>query len=684
MASWQDTLIQSFIVISSVAFLGLLLFALSRMARGSLGRQLLLAFVGVAAVSLLPLLFLFTWQIRYRLTEQTGETFAVMAQLNSRRLGEELAREIGLLQNISRAEELYARIAATSETELAPLSELERSILLENRDRAWQAQTASELQNATRNNPAGRELQNFTTDFTEFQQLFLTDRYGGLVATTGVSARYFYGGEEWWQNAWNGRDLEAIHLDTVSISGEQMATAVRIAFAIHPPSTTVARGVLHAQLPLSHLETVNGAMVPEAGGELLLMSGNGGDILYRSHSSQRDTQLPPGVWQHILDETQVWSMYQNNAGETFIYSVAPLFIPTDQAALAQLNWYVIVQQKQADALATVNQLMFLAFIGAILALAIAFLVGGYMTNRLTQPIVDLTAVATAMADGDLERSATPSGPTEFQALASAFNHMTHQLRQSLGKLEQEVDERRQVEEKLQAYTAELERSNRELQDFAYAASHDLQEPLRKIQTFGNRLEEKYGNVLDERGLDYLARMQDAAVRMQTLIIDLLHYSRVTTRAQPFAPVQLNEIVQGVISDLETRIEEVSGEVRVGDLPEIEADRTQMRQLFQNLIGNALKFHQEDKPPVVEVSGEINSDGKCCHIWVRDNGIGFDPAYDERIFALFQRLHGRHQYEGSGIGLAVCRKIVDRHGGTIKAESQPGEGATFTITLPLKQ
>jgi signal transduction histidine kinase len=125
-------------------------------------------------------------------------------------------------------------------------------------------------------------------------------------------------------------------------------------------------------------------------------------------------------------------------------------------------------------------------------------------------------------------------------------------------------------------------------------------------------------------------------------------------------------------------------VQVGNLPEIEADPTQMRQLFQNLIGNALKFHREGTPPVVEVMGEINSAGKSCHIWVQDNGIGFDPAYGEQIFALFQRLHGRQQYEGSGIGLAVCRKIVDRHGGTIKTESQPGEGARFIITLPLRQ
>jgi signal transduction histidine kinase/methyl-accepting chemotaxis protein len=251
-------------------------------------------------------------------------------------------------------------------------------------------------------------------------------------------------------------------------------------------------------------------------------------------------------------------------------------------------------------------------------------------------------------------------------------------------LRRELAERARAEEQLQHYAARLERSNRELEEFAYVASHDLQEPLRKVQAFGDRLKTKYGQTLGDQGRDYLERMQNAAARMQTLINGLLTYSRVTTRAQPFVPVDLAQTAQEVMSDLEVRIQEVGGQVNVENLPRIEADPTQMRQLLQNLIANALKFHRQDQPPVVKVHAGNASPNGSCQIFVEDNGIGFDEKYLDRIFQVFQRLHGRSEYEGSGVGLATCRKIVERHGGTISARSAPGQGATFIVTLPLRQ
>ena len=241
---------------------------------------------------------------------------------------------------------------------------------------------------------------------------------------------------------------------------------------------------------------------------------------------------------------------------------------------------------------------------------------------------------------------------------------------------------------LQGLAARLERSNQELQMFASVASHDLQEPLRKVQTFGDRLKAKYADLLDETGRDYIARMQNATARMQVLIEDLLAYSRVTTRAQPFKPVDLKLIAREVTGDLEARIERTGGRVEIGELPVIEADPTQMRQLLQNLIGNALKFHRPETPPVVTVrASQVGSADQQAPVWrleIADNGIGFDEKYLDKIFAIFQRLHGRDEYEGTGIGLAVCQKIVERHRGTITASSQPGQGATFIITLPAVQ
>ena len=241
---------------------------------------------------------------------------------------------------------------------------------------------------------------------------------------------------------------------------------------------------------------------------------------------------------------------------------------------------------------------------------------------------------------------------------------------------------KQAEVNLRIYAARLEQSNRDLQEFAYIASHDLQEPLRKVLAFGDRLASKYGDLLDDTGRDYLKRMRDASQRMQTLINDLLSFSRVSTRAQPFTQVDLNALALEVVSDLEYQIDRTHGYVMIEKLPVIEADPTQMHQLFQNLITNALKFHRDDKPPTIQVSSQV-LDGKC-QFQVKDNGIGFEIQYLDRIFKPFQRLHNRQEYEGSGMGLAICRRIVERHSGEITASSTPGEGSTFIITLPIYQ
>lgn len=250
----------------------------------------------------------------------------------------------------------------------------------------------------------------------------------------------------------------------------------------------------------------------------------------------------------------------------------------------------------------------------------------------------------------------------------------------------DITERKRQEEELQSMVIKLEHSNHELQDFAHIASHDLQEPLRKILAFGDRLDSKYMNVLDDQGRDYLRRMRNAAARMQYLIQSLLMYSRVTTKARPFEQVDLSEVKQEVLSDLEFSIIEKGGHVVETDkLPVVNADPLQMRQLFQNLISNALKFSRNGEPPLVKISSRpvsINGNGKTGHeITIEDNGIGFDEQYADRIFGVFQRLHGRNEYEGSGIGLSICRKIIMRHGGHITAKSNSGQGARFIFTVP---
>jgi signal transduction histidine kinase len=256
-------------------------------------------------------------------------------------------------------------------------------------------------------------------------------------------------------------------------------------------------------------------------------------------------------------------------------------------------------------------------------------------------------------------------------------------------LEERVEQRTAVAEER---AGELARSNAELEQFASITSHDLQEPLRKIHMFGDRLRSKLGDTLTEAAADDLERMQNAARRMQLLISDLLAYSRVTTRGEEFEPVDLAIVTEEVLADLEARVVELDARIDVGTLPVVEADRTQMRQLLQNLISNALKFHRDGERPVIRIWGEVlpatpsRFEGELaaaerCVITVQDNGIGFEQKYADRVFGAFERLHGRSSYEGTGIGLSIARKIVWRHGGDITVTSSPDHGSTFAVTLP---
>lgn len=255
---------------------------------------------------------------------------------------------------------------------------------------------------------------------------------------------------------------------------------------------------------------------------------------------------------------------------------------------------------------------------------------------------------------------------------TAFKDDAGQLR-GFWKITRDLTERKIAEDR-------LKRSNKELEQFASIAAHDLQEPLRKIQAFGDRLQTR-ATTLDAQGRDYLERMLASAVRMRTLINDLLTFSRITSKAQPFVRVALADLVREVTTDLEVHIQQTRGRVEIRSLPTLDADPLQMRQLFQNLIGNALKFRRPEEPPVITIDSQPA--GSFWQISIRDNGIGFEETYRERIFEMFQRLHGRNEYEGTGMGLAICRKIVERHRGWIAAQSTPGKGTTFIVKLPVQ-
>jgi len=337
------------------------------------------------------------------------------------------------------------------------------------------------------------------------------------------------------------------------------------------------------------------------------------------------------------------------------------------------------------------------------SLLVALLLSAILQRAISEPIQRLVQTAAAVAQGkDFSVRATKSSDDEMGTLVASFNAMLEQIQQrnaaltgSLAHLQKAQDSLVERTLEVERINRELARSNRELEGFASVASHDLQEPLRKITAFGDRLRTRCATALDETALDYLERMHNAAGRMQTLIDDLLAYSRVTTKAQPFVPVDLGQVAREVLSDLELRIEKTGARIDLGELPTLEADPLQMRQMLQNLLSNALKFQRPGVPPAIRVAAwTLDGDATLsrrfpaafgmCQIAIEDNGIGFDEKHVDRLFKPFQRLNPQSAYEGTGIGLAICGKIAERHGGSITAASTPGEGTRFLVTLPRRQ
>jgi signal transduction histidine kinase len=320
---------------------------------------------------------------------------------------------------------------------------------------------------------------------------------------------------------------------------------------------------------------------------------------------------------------------------------------------------------------------------AVLALLAAFVAAAlwYLIRKwVIAPIDELAAETRVVSQGDLQHSVASTGPPEFVLLADDVETMRGRLVDQIAVIETSNREISAAREQLEIRTEELQRSNRDLEQFAYVASHDLQEPLRKIASFCQMLQRRYRGQLDERADQYIDFAVDGATRMQRLINDLLTFSRVGRAGIPEEDVDLDQCVRQVIDNLSTVLEETGAQLTCDDLPTVQGDGTLLTQLLQNLVGNALKFRGND-PPTVHVGAKPTDDG--WEFWCTDNGIGIDPEYAQRVFVIFQRLHPKEEYGGTGIGLAVCKKIVEHHGGEIWVDTAADTGTTIRWTLPAK-
>jgi signal transduction histidine kinase len=351
--------------------------------------------------------------------------------------------------------------------------------------------------------------------------------------------------------------------------------------------------------------------------------------------------------------------------------------------LPDYNLAIITEEDVSEAFASVTTLGWTTTGIGIGAALLVVLAGWLVARTITRPVRQLVNAAEKIGKGNLEQEISTTGRDEIGDLSRSFDRMTRSLRETLvsrDELSKEVAERKQAEKELKSTMVELERSNTELERFAYIASHDLQEPLRMVSSYTQLLERRYKDKIDNDANDFINYAVNGAKRMQGLINDLLMYSRVGTRGKPFETTDCNKVLDTALENLEITICENNATITHDPLPVVEADAGQMVQLFQNLIENAIKFHR-DEPPRINISAEKQD--REWTISVRDNGIGIEEQYFERVFAVFQRLH-RDDYLGTGIGLSIVQKIVQRHGGRIWIESEVGKGTTFRFTLPANE
>ena len=387
----------------------------------------------------------------------------------------------------------------------------------------------------------------------------------------------------------------------------------------------------------------------------------------------------PGVMKFLKSGGETVAVGTGLDGVKRLYTSTPL---NRTQGIADAHVFVGIPVKVAYAFAnhTLAQNLIILGIVSVLALAAAWIAGDVFVLRHVRGLV---AAAKKMRLGTLSaRSGVEHGPGEIGELAQSFDEMAAALEQQVGELQRAEGELKELNEDLEKRvvdrTLELKRSNEDLEQFAYVASHDLQEPLRMIRNYLQLLQQRYKTELDPNAHDFINFALDGSKRMNQLIHDLLAYSRVGTHGKELVVTECDQALEDALANLTVAIEESKAEVKRDSLPPVIGDEVQLTQLFQNLIGNAVKFRGEATP---KVHVGVQRKGGEWEFTVRDNGIGIAEQDFQRIFVVFQRLHNREKYPGTGIGLSVCKKIVERHGGRIWVESKPGKGTTFHFTIP---
>ncbi|NQV32620.1 MAG: HAMP domain-containing protein [Phycisphaeraceae bacterium] len=514
-----------------------------------------------------------------------------------------------------------------------------------------------------------------------FGEVFVTNKHGANVAQTAMTSDYFQADELWWQHA---KDY-GTYVGQIQYDESTGLYAVDLVIRLDDKAGNFAgilKAVYNVRQLTSILESVKYGSVYDST-RLRLMTGD--QIIFDTRRALPAASLKPAIKQQIVDTEAGYGHFQLADQKALVAFYSGFY--SDRPGT--LDTTLILSYDTSEILAPTAILKAQFITVTIMLIACSTIGGVVLAKSISKPLLSLKNMAFNISCGDLNTSSRINATGEIGELAESFDRMTHDLRYTLDNLQSEIRTRQDAEaklafnnHKLTHMLEELERVNQELKSFAHVASHDLREPLRKIVMSGNILQESLSGQISSDDEECLEYMVDGASRMTHLISALLTHSQMGGIDDLFEPVDMDLLVQEIQKyNLAQLIEETGTLIETPDpLPEILGDPIQLSRLFQNIISNAIKFQRESDTPVITIESHSVYGGMAC-IEVQDNGIGIAAEDYEDIFTMFKRLHTGDEFEGTGIGLATCKKIVDHHGGSIRVESPPGQGSRFFITLP---
>lgn len=649
-----------------------------------------IAILVVAAVIPLCLALVALQTIGYRSYRAAqGDLMRSRAAEAAHALSLAIDRQVESLEDWAALDQVAGEIAAGYTAPQTPAALQARIEAMEAR---WPALTPADPElKAFLDNSLARGLLGFQKRHPLISELLITNADGQLIAATDKTSDFWQADEQWWQQAAALPDGGA-HLEGINFDQSAGVYSIDIAVPIRPEKEPRPLGVIKGVLNASPL-LASASRTSEADGPVCDVILGDGRILARltgQNVNPLQQQIAPAVAARLAAlKSGTITTPLATGGRPQIVGLAPLKLSnggTKPGATGITPLSVIVYADAAGLLAPMRtQMILLGLLGLLLVLCFAGAGYRIATRKIIGPIEAIRASARAIAATaqldpawdasglkvpELEPLARIQADDELKELAGDFASMGVRI----------LHYHASLEDRVRARTAELEATVKELEQFAYVASHDLQEPLRAVGGCVEILQKDYRGKLDSGADELIRHTVEGTRRMQTLINDLLAYSHVARHGQPFEPTDSNAALAKAVENLGAAILESGAAITHDPLPTLMADPAQLPQLFQNLLGNAIKFHG-GRPPEIHV-GARRLDGGW-RFSVRDNGIGIEPQYHSRIFVIFQRLHTRAEYPGTGIGLAICKRIVERHGGEISVESEPGKGSTFYFTIPGK-